>query len=177
MKTIKGQLSEINEVLKTVPNYLSTNEILPEDLIEERTSWDEMKNYCDEMKNYIERIQSIVSNTDTSEEDFEQWAQGEKSNMYILQINIWYNQTRTFSSGTDYILYDYNQCIDCIYKYLHDEQIAFLKTLRDSRYIINLHLLDIPTYDRPYIQDIEDLTDKFNYGRLSSKTVLTMEIK
>lgn len=42
------------------PRYERACELFPEDMNEDRTSWDDMRDYADEMEYFIKSIRSIV---------------------------------------------------------------------------------------------------------------------
>lgn len=52
-------------------DYMNSKHCHPEDIIESRTDWNQMKDWCDDMGYALQRIGSILSKVDTSELDDE----------------------------------------------------------------------------------------------------------
>ena len=56
---------------RTPLDYMQSKEHHPEDLIESRTDWGQMKNWCDDMGYALQDIARILSKVDTEELDDE----------------------------------------------------------------------------------------------------------
>ena len=52
-------------------DYMNSKHCHPEDIIESRNDWGQMKNWCDDMGYALQRISSILSKVDTNELDDE----------------------------------------------------------------------------------------------------------
>ena len=52
-------------------DYMNSKHCHPEDIIESRTDWGQMKDWCDDMGYALQRIGSILSKVDSSELDDE----------------------------------------------------------------------------------------------------------